>query len=146
MIEITELMRNLLNSALADGAVALLGTATKDGRPQISPKGSIVAFNDDTLCYWERSGRSALKRVEENPHVMVYYRNPAKMKDIPYRGAVIRFYGDATILDNGADRDKVWDLIPEAERKPDPEKKGTAVLIKLSSIEEMSGNVIMKRD
>ena len=34
-------------------------------------------------------------------------------------------------LPHGADRDKVWDLIPEAERRPDPEKKGTAMLIKL---------------
>ena len=50
------------------------------------------------------------------------------------------------MLSDGADRDKVWELIPEAERKPDPEKKGSAVLIKLSSVEEMSGNVVMKRD
>ena len=146
MIQLTDLIRDLLNTALSDGAVALLGTSSKDGHPQISPKGSIVVFNDDTLCYWERSGRSALKRVEENPHVMVYYRNSAKMKEIPFRGAVIRFYGEAQILEAGADRNKVWDLIPEAERKPDPEKKGTAVLIKLTSVEEMSGNVVMKRD
>ena len=57
----------------------------------------------------------------------------------------MRFYGDATVLTDGADRDKVWELIPEAERKPDPEKKGTAVLIKLTSVEEISGNIVMQR-
>ena len=32
------------------------------------------------------------------------------------------------------------------ERKPDPEKKGTAVLVRLNSVEELTGNVIMARD
>ena len=146
MIKLTDLIRSLLNSALADGTPCLLGTATKDGHPQISPKGSIVVFNDDTLCYWERSNRSALKHLNENPHVAIYYRNAARMKEIPYRAGIIRFYGDAQLLTSGADRDKVWELIPEAERKPDPEKKGTAVLVRLSSVEELSGNVVMKRD
>jgi hypothetical protein len=144
-IQITQTIRDLLGSALADGTPCLLGTASKDGHPQISPKGSIVVFNDDTLCYWERSNRSAARRVLENPHVAVFYRNAAKAgKD--FRGGAVRFYGDATVLNDGADREKVWELIPEAERRPDPEKKGSAVLIRLNSIEEMSGNVVMKRD
>jgi len=145
MIKLTDQIRTLLNSALADGTPCLLGTSTRDGHPQISPKGSIVVFDDDRLCYWERSNRSALKRLEENPHVAVFYRNAAKAGSA-FRAGVIRFYGDAQLLSSGADRDKVWELIPEAERKPDPEKKGTAVLVKLASVEELSGNVVMKRD
>jgi len=146
MIKITDLIRGVLGSALADGTPCLVGTATRDGFPQISPKGSVSVFNDDTLCYWERSQRSAAQRVAENPHVVIWYRNPAKAKDMPYRGGIIRFYGDARVLTSGADRDKVWEIIPEAERKPDPEKKGAAVLVSLRSIEEISGNVVMKRD
>ncbi len=146
MIKVTDLMRSLLNSALADGTPCLVGTATKDGHPQISPKGSVVAFDDDTLCYWERSSRSALKRVNENPHIVVYYRNTARIKEIPYRAGIIRFYGEARVLTSGAVRDNVWELIPEAERKPDPEKKGAAVMVRLDRIEEISGAVIMQRE
>ncbi len=145
MIQMTDAIRSVLNSALADGTPALLGTATKDGHPQISPKGSIVVFNDDTLCFWERSNRSAAHHLAENPHVAVYYRNAAKASSIPFRAGAIRFYGDASVA-NAADRDMVWELIPEAERKPDPEKKGTAFLNRLTSVEELSGNVVMKRD
>ena len=145
MIKLTDQIRSLLNSALADGTPCLLGTSTSDGHPQISPKGSIVVFNDDTLCFWERSNRSALKRLQENPHVAIFYRNAPKAASA-FRGGVLRFYGDAKLVTSGADRDKVWELIPEAERKPDPEKKGTAVLVPLSSVEELSGNVVMKRD
>ena len=76
----------------------------------------------------------------------MFFRNAARAKEIPYRGGVMRFYGDARVLTSGADRDKVWELIPEAERKPDPEKKGAAVLVRLDRIEEISGNIIMQRD
>jgi hypothetical protein len=146
LIKLTDLMRNLLNSALSDGTPCLVGTATKDGYPQISPKGSVVVFDDETLCFWERSKRSALHRLEENPHLCVYYRNAARTAEIPYRAAVIRFYGEARLVESGPERDKTWDLIPEAERKPDPEKKGTAVLVRLARVEELNGNVIMQRD
>lgn len=146
MIKLTDLMRNLLNSALADGTPCLVGTATKDGYPQISPKGSVVVFDDENLCYWERSKRSALKRLEENPHLAIFYRNAARTAEIPYRAACIRFYGDVRLVESGPERDKVWTLIPEAERKPDPEKKGTAVIVRLQSVQELSGAVIMQRD
>jgi len=144
MIKLTEQIRDVLNTALADGTPCLVGTSSKDGHPQISPKGSVIVFNDDTLAYWERSNRSSLNRLHENPHVAIFYRNAAKAKD--FRAGVMRFYGDAKVVTSGADRDKVWELIPEAERKPDPEKKGAAILVRLNSVEELSGNVVMKRD
>ena len=78
MIKMTPLMKDLLDKALADGTPCLIGTASKDGRPQISPKGSVAVFSDDMLSYWERSHRSSQKRIGENPNVTVYYRNPAR--------------------------------------------------------------------
>ena len=59
MIKITPVMKELLDKALADGTPCLIGTASKDGHPQISPKGSVAVFDDNTLCYWERSHRSS---------------------------------------------------------------------------------------
>ena len=55
MIDMTDEMKNLLNNALADRMTCLVGTASKDGRPQISPKGSVMVFDKGTLAYWERS-------------------------------------------------------------------------------------------
>ena len=54
MINLTDEMVSRLDSALADGYSCLVGTASKDGEPQISPKGSVMAFDRDTLAYWER--------------------------------------------------------------------------------------------
>ena len=72
MIKLTDLIRTLLNKALADGVPCLVGTATRDGKPQISPKGSVAVYDDETLCFWERSLRTAHAHIGENPHVVVY--------------------------------------------------------------------------
>ena len=46
MIAITAEMRERISNALADRLPCLLGTASKDGRPQISMKGSVLAYDD----------------------------------------------------------------------------------------------------
>ena len=45
MINLTDEMVSRLDNALADGYSCLVGTASKDGEPQISPKGSVMAFD-----------------------------------------------------------------------------------------------------
>ncbi len=146
MIKMTDLMRNLLRSALADGTPCLVGTATRDGKPQISPKGSVAVLDDQTLCYWERSFRTAFAHLGENPNVVVYYRNFARTSEIPYRGAAMRLHGRARIVKDGAEREKVWNATVPAEQERDPQKAGVGVLITVDRIEELSGAVIMQRD
>ena len=146
MIKMTELMARLLTTSAADGVPALVGTVSKDGCPQISPKGSVNVYSDDTLCFWERSYRSVEKNLAENPCVVVYYRNQARSKEIPYASAAIRFHGVARVVKDGPERERAWALTIPGEQQRDPEKKGYAVLIKVDLIEELSGNVIMKAD
>ena len=100
MIQLTDEMKELFDTALADGFACLVGTATKDGQPQISPKGSVMVFDDETLAYWERAKRSGLANLEENPKVVVYYSHPVKR--IRWR-----FYGEASIHDSGPIREEV---------------------------------------
>ena len=145
MIKMTPLMKELLDAALADGTPCLIGTASNEGRPQISPKGSVAVFDDDKLCYWERSHRSSPKRIAENPFVTVYYRNPAR-KENPYRAGCIRFHGKARIVRSGPDWEKAWGLTNHEEQSKDPEKKGAAVLIDVDLIEQIDSTVIMKKD
>jgi predicted pyridoxine 5'-phosphate oxidase superfamily flavin-nucleotide-binding protein len=146
MIKVTPVMSDLLSKALADGTPCLIGSASKDGHPQISPKGSAAVYDDQTLCYWERSHRTSQARIGENPHVMVYYRNTARAKENPYRTSCIRFHGKARIVTSGPERDRAWELTNYEEQSKDPEKKGAAILIDLDLIEEIDSKVIMKRD
>ncbi len=133
----------LIDHAVADGLVCLLGTADVSGAPQISPKGSVLVFDSGRLAYWERAGRTAIENLRANPQAVIYYRNPAKSEQFP-KGAVWRFYGQASVLTEGAERDAVYDRVIPGEREKDPDKKGAAVLITVDRITDLGGNVIQE--
>ena len=137
MINLTAEMVSRLDSALADGYSCLMGTASKDGEPQISPKGSVMAFDRATLVYWERAKRSALDNVAENPQVVVDYAADRVRW---------RFHGKATVHEDGPIRQEVMDRCVQAELDRDPERLGVAVLIKIDKITELSGEVLQQID
>ena len=139
MIAIEGEMREMLNSALADRMVCLVGTASKDGQPQISVKGSVSVYDGETLAYWERSLRSALENVSENPKVVIFYRNPDKRINW-------RFHGTATVYESGEIRDKVKSQTPQPELDRDPDDKGIAILVKVDSITDLGGNTLQQKD
>lgn len=144
MIQMTDDMGRWLELAPEDGVPCLVGTSSKSGRPQISPKGSVALFDTETLSFWERSFRSSYEAIEENPQVVVYMRNPHR-KEIPHRGA-LRFHGEARIATSDADRERAWQLTNKAEQERDPERKGVAILIRVDLIDNLGGEVVMKRD
>ena len=139
MIYLDDAIRRLIDNALAEGVPCILGTASRDGRPQISMKGSVLVFDRETLVYWERARRSALENIGENPQVVIFYRNPGKRINW-------RFHGTATIYEKGAIRDNVMARTVPAELERDPERQGVAVLVKVDRITELSGNVLQQRD
>ena len=71
--------------------------------------------------------------------------NSGAKKEIPYRGAAMRFHGRARIVKTGPEREKVWNATIPAEQERDPQKAGVGVLIDVDRIEELSGTVIMQR-
>ena len=139
MIYITDETRQLIDNAYAEGAPCILGTASGDGYPQISMKGSVLVFDRETLAYWERAKRSALENVGENPNVVGFYRNPEKRINW-------RFYGTATVYESGAIWDNVMRRTIQAELDRDPDLEGVAVLVRVNQVIELSGNVLQQRD
>ena len=59
---LSEKIKLLINNAWDDGYPCLLATTGEAG-PNISPKGSMVVFDDDHLAYWERSKKGALANL-----------------------------------------------------------------------------------
>jgi predicted pyridoxine 5'-phosphate oxidase superfamily flavin-nucleotide-binding protein len=133
MIKMTSLMRDLLSTAHDEKVPCLVATASKDGVPQLSPRGSMAVYDDETLSFWEYSLKKTYQNIQENPQVAVYYRNVARAKEIPYHGAAIRFYGAARIYANGPERERAWELTVPLEKEKDPEKIGVGVLIRVGS-------------
>ena len=139
MINIGDEMRALINNGLADGFPCMVGTASSDGQPQISMKGSVLVYDQESLAYWERSKRSALENVGENPKVVIFYRNTEKRLNW-------RFYGTATIHEADAVREDVMSRTVQAELDRDPDRLGVAVVVRLNKIAELSGNVLQTQD
>ncbi len=138
MIDMTGEMKELVDRAHADGIAGTLGRADTDGQPQLSLKGSVMVFDSETLAYWERSNRSALENVAENPKVVILYNNPEQR--IRWR-----FYGTAAVHESGPIREKVMSRTVQAELDRDPERLGVAVLVKVNRIAELSGDILQER-
>ena len=139
MINITDDMQKLIDNALTDRVACFLGTASREGRPQISMKGSVMVYGPETLAYWERSKRTALENVAENPQVVIFYRNPEKRINW-------RFHGAATVYEMGTVREDVMSRTVKAELDRDPERQGVAVLVRVDRITDLAGNVLQQRD
>ncbi len=139
VINLTDEMRELIDRNRADGLSCLLGTASADGRPQISIKGSVLVFDRETLAYWERAKRSALDNISQNPQVVIYYRNPDTRVNW-------RFHGTATVYETGAIRANVMSRTVKDEIDRDPERQGVAILVRVDRITQLNGTVVQQRE
>jgi general stress protein 26 len=138
MIQIVDQMKDLVNNALANGCPCILATVSGEGEPDIGYKGSMMVFDDESLAYWERTKRQHMKNVQENPKVIVLFRD-GKTK------AAWRFHGTATMHEGGPIRDQVMARTVKEELDKDPERKGAAVVIRLDKITNMGGQVLQSR-
>ncbi len=139
MIFLDDQMRELLYTAMDDRSTCLLGTATAEGKPQISMKGSVMVFDRHTLAYWERAKRSALENVGANPNVVIFYRNSALR-------ITWRFHGTAKVYETGAIRNNVMHRTVQAELDRDPDRLGAAVLVTVDTITDLAGNILQQRE
>jgi len=126
MIDLSE-MAEAVNSALAEGNVCLVGTASATGMPDIAFKGSVMVFDRDHLAFWERSKGQTLENVETNPQACVMYRSRE-------RGVAWRFFGVTEMFAEGDIRQQVMERTVQTELDRDPERTGVAVLIRVDRI------------
>jgi hypothetical protein len=138
---ISQHIKDLVQAAWVDGHVCLLGTVGEDG-PNISPKGSIIFFDDDHLAYWERSKRQALKNLGRNKRVVVVYSNMNAQREGRLESPVLRFYGTAEIHEAGPVKDAIFSKLLKREQEHDGADKGIGVLIRIERAETVGGRSI----
>lgn len=136
-IALTEEMREAFETAITDGAPALVATASADGVPDMAYKGSVMVWDADHLAFWERAHGMTLRSMKENPNVCVLYRNPATRK-------AWKMWGVAELLAEGKLREEIMAKTVQIELDRDPERTGIAVLIRIDKVTQ-AGQVIMER-
>ena len=137
MAKIPEFLWEPINTAFPANVV-LVGTSLPDGYVQVSPRGSTLVFDDETLALWDRGRGRTHDNMSDGDKVTVFFRDPAlRESGVLPRGGIARFYGTVTILADGPTREAVWDRMIEPEKNADPDKKGRAVLIAVERAEDL---------
>lgn len=83
-----------VKKAISELFPAFIATSSKNGIPNVSPKGSLRVLDDDTVAFAEMMSPQTLANLQENPEVAILLFNPTN-----WGGCRIR--GKAQILDSG---------------------------------------------
>jgi hypothetical protein len=134
----SDLVRNSINNAWEDGYPCLLGTAGPDG-PNISPKGSMMLFDDQHLAYWERSKLQALENLRHDKRVIVFYNNMQAQLDGRMESGFLRFYGVAELHEDGPIHDAIFARLSKREATHVGADTGIGVLITIDRALDVRG-------
>ncbi len=139
MASIPKPLQEHINSAFPANP-CLVATVLPDGYAQVTPRGSVLVFDDEHLAIWERGKGTTNAQLKDGTKVTVFFRKPALRESgmLP-KGGIVRFYGTAKIHKSGPTLDAVWDKVVQPEKDRDPEKKGWAVVVKLDRVEDLEG-------
>ena len=135
---ISDKVRQLISNAWDDGYPCLLATQGPHG-PNISPKGSMVVYDDDHLAYWERSKKGALANLGHDKRVCIIYANFKAQRDGLVPSGFLRFYGTAELHEDGLVHAKIFSLLSPREQTHVGADTGIGVLVKIERAADVRG-------
>ena len=94
---ITQKIRKLL----AEQKLGFVATVSPDGTPNLSPKGTIIAWDENTLAFADIRSPQTMRNLRNNPSIEINVVDPFSRKGF-------RFKGVAEIISNGEKYDKIF--------------------------------------
>ena len=120
--------------------VCLVATILPNGFAQVTPRGSMMVFDDEHLAFWERGRGTTNEHLKDGSKVTVFFRKPQlREAGLLPKGGIARFYGTATLHKSGAIYEAIWSRVIQPEKDRDPEKKGFGVLVEIERAEDLGG-------
>jgi uncharacterized protein len=139
LAKIPKVLHEHINTAFPAN-VCLVATVLPNGFAQVTPRGSMMVFDDEHLALWERGKGTTSENLKDGTKVTVFFRKPQLRElGILPRGGIARFYGVVAVHKSGPLYEEVWNRVVQPEKERDPEKKGYAVLIKVERAEDLGG-------
>ena len=77
---LSDTIKTLIRNAWDDGYPCLVATNGPQG-PNITPKGSMIVFDDKHLAWWERTKRAVLENLGHDKRICVMYANFKAQRD-----------------------------------------------------------------
>ncbi len=93
---ITEKIRKLLS----EQKLGFVATVSATGEPNLSPKGTIIAWDEKTLVFADIRSPQTMKNLKNNPSVEINVVDPFSRKGF-------RFKGTTKIISSGEQYDKI---------------------------------------
>ena len=134
----SDTIKRLITNAWNDGHPCLVGTVGDSG-PNISPKGSMMLFDDNHLAYWERSKKQALDNLRHDNRVIVVYSNMQAQNEKILESGILRFSGRAELHESGPVHDAIFARLSEREATHVGADTGIGVLIRIDRAEDVRG-------
>ena len=129
-------MQDSINNARASGNPCIVATAAHDGTPDMGYIGTMMALSDSILAYKNREGNATLVSPEENPKVIVIYRNAAT-------GVGWKFRCTAAEYEEGPYFDAVNSRL--SPTGGDTAHTGTVVVLEIDQVLTLFGEVLQER-
>ena len=79
---ITTKIKNFLNLQ----KLGYVATVSSDGKPNISPKGTIIGWTDDTLAFADIRSPDTMNNLHDNPNVEINVIDPLLRKGYLFQG------------------------------------------------------------
>ena len=138
VVHLTDEMRQLINHARDNGNPCIMATASGDGIPNAGYRGTIIVHDAQSLAYRERGAAPALQALEENPRVIILFRDSAS-------GTGWKFRCTAQLHRDGEVYRDVMSNLSGAGLIQDPQGAGCAVILRVDQVLTLFGEVLQQR-
>ena len=91
---ITQEIKDFLNLQ----KLGYVATVTSDGKPNISPKGTIIGWDPQTLAFADIRSPDTLKNLKDNPNIEINVIDPLLRKGFLFEGQA-QIIQDGTVYD-----------------------------------------------
>ena len=135
-------IKSLILSAWDDGYPCLVASTGRDG-PNITPKGSMIVYDDEHLAWWERSKRAVLDNLGHDKRVCIMYANFKAQRDGLLESGFLRFFGSVELHESGAVREAIFKKLLPREQTHAGADAGIGVLVKIDKAIDIRGKPIM---
>jgi len=131
-------MVQFVNGARANGYPCIVATSSADGTPNAGYIGTVLAYNDASLAYRDRTGRKPLDHLESNPKVVVLFRD--SQQEVGWK-----FRCTAEVHRNGTVFDDVMGRLAASGMAAAPEIQAAIVVLRVDQILTLFGEILQER-
>ena len=135
---ISDTIRTLIRNAWDDGYPCLVATSGREG-PNLTPKGSMIVFDEGHLAWWERSKRAVLENLSHDARVCVMYANFKAQRDGVLESGFLRFFGSVQLHESGPVREAIFKKLVPREQTHLGAEAGIGVLVKIEKAIDVRG-------